>query len=147
MPQYREHVLILRDCSDVFEFMDDIASERLWQPGIREAHQDPPGVQKVGTKRRYVTSFLGKKFKNEYVNTIYERPRHVAYESTEESDLQARGNITIEPVAGGTLVTMELDVETPRALKLLPRKAVEQASQKELAKSLARLKDLLEGRA
>jgi carbon monoxide dehydrogenase subunit G len=145
MPTYQEHILIQRDPADVFDYMGNIENEREWQPGVRQAEQIPPGPQRVGTRRRYVTSFLGKKFKNEYVNTIYERPYHVVYESTPESDLQAMGDITVQAVAGGTLVTMRIEVGIPRALKLVPRKMVEKASQKELVSSLQRLKSILDG--
>lgn len=147
MAQLREHILIQCDPTDVFDFINDIDQEPRWQPGIKEAEQDPPGPQKVGTRKRYVTTFMGKKFRNEYVNTRFERPYAVDYESVPGSDLQARGSVTVEPVAGGTLVTMVLDVETPRALKVVPKKMVDQRSHKELVQSLERLKALLESGA
>jgi len=145
MTLLREHILIQREPADVFDFINDVGQEPRWQPGLKEAVQDPPGPQKVGTRKRYVTTFMGKKFRNEYVNTRYERPYAVDYESAPGSDLQARGSITVEAVAGGTLVTMMLEVETPRALKVVPKKLVEQRSHKELVESLHRLKSVLEG--
>lgn len=146
MPRYEESVVIARRPEDVFAYMDDVAREREWQPNIREAAQDPPGAGGVGTRKRYVSEFLGKRFVNVYVTTEYEPCRRVAYESTPDSSLRARGTFTWEPVAEGTRVTMAVETEPPALLRLLPQRLVDARSRSELRGSLERVKRILEGR-
>ena len=49
--------------------MDDISREQEWQPSLRSAEQDPPGPSREGTKKRYVSEFMGRELRNTYVVT------------------------------------------------------------------------------
>ena len=144
MAHYTESIVINRPVDVVFAYMNDLSREQEWQPGIQSAEQVPPGPQTVGTTRRYQSSFLGKKLRNVYVNRIYEPNRRVAYVSTAESDLTASADISFETAAGGTRVTMALEVEPPKKMRLVPKAMLDSTSRKQLRDSLSRLKSNLE---
>jgi len=144
MARYEESIVISRPVADVFAYMNDIHREHEWQPAIKAVEQIPPGPQRVGTTRKYHSSFMRKKLTNVYVNRIYEPNRRVVYESTAESNVHATGDITFESLAAGTRVTMALEVEPPRVMKLVPKTVFEKASRKELRDSLKRLKHNME---
>ncbi len=144
MARIEESIVIRRPVADVFTYMDDIHREYEWQPAIRAVEQIPPGPQRVGTIKRYDSSFLKKKLVNIYVNRVYEPNQRVVYESTTESNLQATGEVTFSSVPEGTRVTMVLDVQPPRIMRLVPRAVFDKASRKELRESLNRLKRNLE---
>lgn len=144
MLEYESSTTISRPAAEVFEYMQDIEREREWQPNLREAEQTPEGEPGVGTRRRYVSEFMGKRFENVYVNTIYEPNRRVAYKSAPESDTQAEGEITWEAVEGGTRVTMRFRAEVGGALRLIPKSLVASLAKKELGDALSRVKTRLE---
>ncbi len=146
MLEYEYSIVINRPVEEVFSYMQDIDRERDWQPGLREAHQTPAGEPGVGTKRRYVSEFLGKRFHNEYVNTAYVPNRRVAYESTPESDTEATGEVIWDPANGGTRVTMRVRATVGGALRFVPRSLILSVAKKELAAALERARDRLEGR-
>ncbi len=144
MIKYEYSVVIGRPVEAVFAYMQDIEREREWQPNLREASQTPQGGAGVGTERRYVSEFLGKRFENVYVNTVYEANRRVAYESTPASDTQASGEILWETVDGGTQVTMRVEAKVGGALRFVPKALILKVGEKELADALARAKRILE---
>ncbi len=145
MLEYESSTTISRPPAEVFEYMQDIEREREWQPNLREAEQTPDGEPGVGTRRRYVSEFMGKRFENVYVNTVYEPNRRVVYKSAPESDTQAEGEITWEAVESGTRVTMRLKAEVGGLLRLVPKSLVASVAKKELGDALARVKAQLEG--
>ncbi len=141
---YRESVVIERPVEDVFSYMDDIEREPEWQPNLREVAQSPAGQPGVGTEKRYVSEFMGRRFENTYVNTVYEPNRRVAYTIKPGSDLQGEGEIRWEAVQEGTKVTMEVSPKPTGFLKFLPNGVLETMYSKELRTTLARLKECLE---
>jgi carbon monoxide dehydrogenase subunit G len=75
---------------------------------------------------------------------IWEPNRRIVLETTPDSALAATSEVRWEAVAGGTRVTMSVDGAPKGRLKLLPRRLVEAAFQRELETALARLKERLE---
>lgn len=144
MLRYDSSIIIERPVEEVFEYMQDIDREREWQPNLREAEQSPEGEPRVGTRRRYVSEFMGKRFENVYINTVYERDCRVAYKSARESDTQAQGEITWEAVDGGTRVTMSVTIEVGGMLRFVPKSLIVSLGTKELEDALARAKARLE---
>ncbi len=141
---YEESIVIERPVEAVFAYMDDISLEREWQPNLRDAIQTPPGQPDVGTEKRYVSEFMGRRFDNTYVNTEYEPNRRVAYTIKPGSDLQGTGEILWEQVDGGTRVTMRVEPKARGFLRFMPRGVLEAMYSKELQGTLARLKRCLE---
>jgi uncharacterized membrane protein len=144
MPRIERSVTIARSVPEVFTYMDDVDREHEWQPNLRAASQEPRGPVGVGTVKRYTTVFLKKERHNAYRVTEYQMYMRVAYESTEESDTEATTEVRWEQVPEGTKVTMTIDATPGRALKLVPKKALESATTKELERMLAELKNALE---
>lgn len=144
MPVYEESIIIERPTADVFEYMQDIDREKEWQPNLLEAEQTPAGAARVGTRRRYVSDFMGKRFENTYVYTVYEENRRVAYETAAESDSLSRGEVRWDEADGGTRVTMRVDAEMPGMLRFVPKSLIEGLARKELRETLERVKEVLE---
>lgn len=144
MIRYEESIIIRRPVEDVFEYMQDIGREHEWQPNLREAEQMPEGEPGVGTKRRYVNRFMGKRIQNVYVYTVYEPNHRVAYRSTGESDTQAAGEVTWQVMENRAKVTIRVEAQPGGPLKLIPTSVLAAVARKELAQALARVKGRLE---
>ncbi len=144
MPSHRESIVIGRSLDDVFEYMNDVSKESEWQPQLREAEQIPPGPVEVGTRRRYVSEFMGKRVENVYVITAYEAKSRVVCETTKDAVMDATSDIRWEAVEGGTKVTMALEGKPSGALRFLPTSILEATFEKEVRGALSRLKVILE---
>lgn len=147
MPRYEASIVIARPVSRVFAYMDDITREHEWQPHLVEAEQIPDGPTTVGTLKRYVSEFMGKKLRNTYVVQAYEPDRRVVCESTEDSVLSATTEIRWENAGGATRVTMSMDGSASGPLRLVPARVLEKKFAQEVDGALERLKLRLEGAA
>lgn len=137
-------MVIGRPVEDVFDYMNDVAREPEWQPQLTEAEQTPSGPVAVGSERRYVSSFMGRRVENTYVVLRCEPNRRLVLETTEGSVLNATTDIRWETVDGGTRVTMSVDGKPTGALRFIPRILLENTFESELEDALARLKSRLE---
>lgn len=145
MPSYQKSIFINRPVADVFAYMGDISREHEWQPQLLEAEQTPPGTTVVGSRRRYVTSFMGKRIENTYVVQAIEENRKLVCETTADSAVSAATLLTWEARDGGTVVTMAVEGTAGGALRFLPDRLVSGAFAAEVDGALSRLKELLEG--
>ena len=143
--KYTHDVLIQRYAPDVFAYMDDVSREPEWQPNLVEATQDPPGPTAVGTRKRYVSQFLGKRIENTYVTKVYEPVQRVVYETTPDSVLRATVEVRFEDEGGATRVTMAFDGKVSGPLRFIPEGILKAAYESELESTLQRLKGKLEG--
>ena len=144
MPSHKQSIVIRRPLADVFAYMDDIDREHEWQPHLREAEQLPTGATAVGTRRRYVSDFLGKRLENTYVVQLYEPGQRIVLESTPDSVVSAKTDIRWEPVGEDTRVTMTLEGKASGPLRFVPNVLLEATFEKEVTGTLARLKETLE---
>ena len=144
MPSHEASVVIRRPVEDVFAYMDDVEHEQEWQPQLVEVEQIPEGPTRVGTRRRYVSEFLGKRLENTYVVLAYEPNRRVALQTTPDSVLDAASEIRWEAVDEGTRVTMTVDGRASGPLRFVPTRLLEATFEKEVRGALARLKERLE---
>ncbi len=144
MPKQAKSIVIQRPVEDVFAYMDDVSREPEWQPQLIEAEQIPSGPATVGTKRRYVSEFLGKRVENTYVVKVYEPNTRLVVKTTTDSVLDATSDIRWEAVPEGTRVTMALDGRPRGALRFVPARVMESTFEKEIATTLKRLKERLE---
>lgn len=124
--------------------MDDVSREHEWQPGIVEARKDPPGATDVGTRKFYVSQFMGKEIRNTYVNQLFRLNERVVYETTPDSVLKARAELSWEEVPGGTKVTMSFEGKVGGPLRFVPQRMLEGVYRKELKTTLSLLKTRLE---
>jgi hypothetical protein len=142
--RYQHSVLIDAPLPLVFAYMDDVSREHEWQPNIVEARKDPPGETGVGTRKSYVSEFMGKRIENTYVTVVFDPNRHVVYDTTPDSVLQARAELTFEEVGGSTRVTMAFEGKVSGPLRFVPKGVLEKLYQKELETTLGLLKTRLE---
>jgi carbon monoxide dehydrogenase subunit G len=142
--RFQHEIVIQRPVSDVFTYMDDVSREREWQPGILDARKEPPGPTRIGTRKSYVSEFMGRRIENTYVTRVFDPDRQVIYETTPDSVLQARAELRWEPAGSGTRVTMSFDGKVRGPLRLIPRQVLEAVYKKELEKTLGLLKARLE---
>lgn len=124
--------------------MDDVTRESEWQPNIVEAYKDPPGETAVGTRKRYVSLFMGKRIENTYVTKVFEPNRHVVYETTRDSVLQARAELHFAPEGSSTRVTMSFQGKVGGILRFVPKGVLDAAYKNESATTLKLLKERLE---
>ena len=141
---FQESVFIRRPLLEVVTYMGDITMEKEWQTHLVDAEQIPPGPTIVGTRRRYVSQFLGKELVNTYIVKIYEPGVRLVCTTTPDSVLDATSDIRWEEVDGGTKVTMTFDGSPSGPLKFVPRRMLDAAFENEVTSALARLKERLE---
>ncbi|MDX1647204.1 MAG: SRPBCC family protein [Longimicrobiales bacterium] len=144
MPKHQASVVISRPVEEVFAYMNDVSREAEWQPQLIEAEQTPPGPTQVGSRRRYVSEFLGKRVENRYVVLVYEPNRRVVLRTTPDSALNATSEVVWESEGEGTRVTMKLDGAPSGPLRFIPGALLEASFEKEVRGTLARLKERLE---
>jgi carbon monoxide dehydrogenase subunit G len=144
---YQHQVFIERPASAVFAYMDDVSREHEWQPNIQDARKDPPGETTVGTRKTYVSEFMGRRIENTYVTAVFEGDRRAVYETTPDSVLRARAELLWEPEAGGTRVTMKFRGKATGPLRFVPARVLEGVYKKELENTLGLLKKRLESGA
>lgn len=147
MARYEQSIVIRRPVEEVFAYMDDVRREPEWQTQLVEAEQTPSGPTAVGTRKRYVSRFLGKRLENTYVVKTYERNRRLVARSTPDSVLDATSDLRWEPVPEGTRVTMALDGTAAGPLRFVPGALLQSTFEKEVSATLTRLKERLEAGA
>ncbi len=143
--QYEQQVISDRPVAEVFAYMDDVSRESEWQPNIVEAYQEPAGRTAVGTRKRYLSEFMGRRIENTYVTTAFEPNERVVYETTPDSALRAKVELRWRSVPSGTEVTMTFAGKVTGALRLIPGRLLERAYRNELETALGLLKERLEG--
>lgn len=143
--KYQHHVVVNAPVDRVFSYMDDVAREKEWQPGIMQAFKEPAGETSVGTRKRYISEFMGKRIENIYVTKVFEPNERVTYESTPDSVIRATVDLRFESSDGSTKVTMAVQGKPTGVLRFIPQAMLEGAFRKELEGSLGLLKKQLEG--
>lgn len=144
MSRQSASIVIRRPPEEVYAYMDDVSREKEWQPNLQFAERDPPGPTVVGTRKRYVSRFMGREVKNTYVVTELQPGARIVYETEKGSAIDARSEVLVQPEGTDTLVTMSVDGKPRGALRLLPRSAFELAGRAELKAALERVKGRLE---
>lgn len=143
--KYQHHVVVNAPVDRVFNYMDDVSREKEWQPGILKAFKDPSGPTTVGTRKRYVSEFMGKRIENTYVTKLFDPNQRVTYESTPDSVIRATVDLRFEAMGESTKVTMAVQGKSTGVLRFIPMGILEATFRKELEGSLGLLKTRLEG--
>ncbi len=145
--KYSDSIFIQRAVEDVFTYMDDVSREHEWQPNLRGAEQEPPRAAAVGTRRHYVSDFMGRSVKNSYEVKAYEPDQRVVLESMPGSMVSAANEILWSSEGSGTRVTMSVEGAPTGVLRFVPGAMLESAFREQVKESLALLKQRLEGDA
>ena len=145
--RHSDSIFIQRAVADVFAYMDDVRLEHEWQPNLRDAEQEPPGAAAVGTRRHYVTDFMGRPVKNSYEVKTYERNQRVVLESMPDSTVTATNEVLWASEGTGTRVTMAVEGKPKGVSRFVPGAVLEAAFRDQMKKSLSLLKQRLESEA
>jgi uncharacterized membrane protein len=140
-----DSILIQHPIVDVFTYMDDVSHEHEWQRNLRGAEQEPPGAAAVGTRRHYVSEFLGRSVQNSYEVQVYEPNQRVILESMAGSTVSAVNEILWASEGPGTRVTMSVEGTPTGVLRFVPGPVLEAAFREQVQVSLTLLKQCLEG--
>lgn len=137
-----EHsVIVTRSIEEVFLFLSNFEQDPHWQSGISEAKQIPQGVVLVGTTIRQVRHFLGRRL--DYTGEVveYEENKKIWVKSI-SGPYPFEGGYALEPVAGGTRVTILLNVQ-PTGIIRFTQSMVARELKKQIEMDSSRLRDLL----
>lgn len=145
MKRHTASIVIDRSPVEVFYFMDDVAREPEWQPGLRLAEQSPPGPSRPGTRKRYVSDFMGREVENTHVVTEVVPGRRLVTETTPDSAIDGRYEIEIDPEGVGARVSLTFEGRPRGRAAALGSRVLERTYAKELRASLERLKAVIEG--
>jgi uncharacterized membrane protein len=124
--------------------MDDVDLEHEWQPDLEVAVKEPSGATQVGTRKSYISSFMGKRVANTYVVEELGPGWRVVYSSTPDSTVDASTEITCEETPAGSRVTMSVTANPKGALRFIPKALMEKAAKDQLEATLRRLKKCVE---
>ena len=142
MTKIERSVVIGRPVDEVWEFVHDIANDRLWQTTLVESEQLTDGPMGVGTRVREVRHFLGLKVELAWEVTEFEPNRRSAIKGV-SGPVPLSGGYLLEPLEDGTRFTVRGELDAHGLFKLA-EPVFARITSRELEANLGHLKDLLE---
>ena len=142
MTRIERSIVIGRPVGEVWEFVHDVANDRLWQTTLVESEQLTDGPMGVGTRVREVRNFLGLKVELAWEVTEFEPNRRSAIKGV-SGPVPLSGGYLLEPVDGGTRFTASGELDAHGFFKLA-EPVFARITARELDANLGHLKDLLE---
>jgi uncharacterized membrane protein len=142
MTKIERSIVIGRPVDEVWEFVHDIASDRLWQTTLVESEQLTDGPMGVGTRVREVRHFLGLKVELAWEVTEFEPKRRSAIKGI-SGPVPLSGGYRLEPLDDGTRFTVSGELDAHGLFKLA-EPVFARITSRELEANLGHLKDLLE---
>jgi Polyketide cyclase / dehydrase and lipid transport len=109
------HVQVPAPVDDVFEFLADLRNESQWNPRVVSIEKLTPGAVRTGTR------FSGRYQGIGVLDTVLvgcDRPSSIGFRS-EGPRVRIDGAFTLSPVADGTDVSLQADLEPRGALRLV----------------------------
>ena len=126
----------------VFAFMTDFRNVPKWQESVIESTQTPEGPTKVGTTNKIVRNFLGQRIEAN-IEVIELVPNKKFSIKSAGGPIHFSLVQSFEPVAGGTKISAQVEMEAGGVLKLAEG-AIAGGLKKEFDSQSAKLKALLE---
>lgn len=142
MARIEEHIGIRAPAGDVFAILTDAARWSTWHTAIREAAQTSAGPVGVGTTFRGVTELMGRRMPWTAKATEYEPDRAFTKE-IDSGSVFIDDHYTLVPTPGGTELTIRYEMRFSGVMRLMAPMIVH-SMRKEVKKSLARVKQILE---
>lgn len=143
MSKHEATVIIAQPSSKVFDFMLDFQQWGHWHQGHIEMQQMSAGALDVGATLRQVfwliPPFKGKAI---YQITTFEPGKRLAYKSL-ESAVQVKIWYTLEPIEGGTRVTLANETQPSAGLRIFER-LFPKMGQQFIEREAQQLKNMLE---
>ena len=142
METFQNTVTIARPPAEVFAFVADFGNIPAWNYAITQTTKTSPGPAGVGATYRQIRT-IPRRGQESFEVTVFEPPSHVAIHG-QIGPFQATTSYLLEPVAGGTRLTNEVELE-PTAILLRPLGPLAVPKVKAaVARNLGALKQLLE---
>jgi len=142
MTKIERSIVIGRPVDEVWEFVHDIANDRLWQTTLTESEQLTGGRMGVGTKVREVRHFLGLRIELTWEVTEFEPKRRSAIKGI-SGPVPLSGGYLLEPVEEGTRFSVSGELDAHGLFKLA-EPVFARITARELEANLGHLRDLLE---
>jgi uncharacterized protein YndB with AHSA1/START domain len=130
---------------ELFAFVADPATLPDWQSGIVSARQVTPGPVKIGSRAHVVREMLGQRLAVDLTVTGYDPGHRLALKSA-ASGIEVEATLLLTPADGGaaTDLTFEMAIRA-RSIFMAPAEGmVAGAAQKDIAESVARLRERFE---
>jgi uncharacterized protein YndB with AHSA1/START domain len=132
---------IKRPVEEVFAYLTDPEKTTEWNSLVLESRASPAGPLHVGSKIHSVIKFLGRRFEVTGDVTEYVSNRNYTTKST--VPFPAEGTLSVEPVAGGTKVTIGGRAE-PGGFFKLAEPILGRIAKRQFQAQLDTLKEILE---
>jgi uncharacterized membrane protein len=142
MTKIERSIVIGRPVDEVWEFVHDIANDRLWQTTLVESEQLTDGPMGVGTRAREVRQFLGVRIELVWEVTEFEPHKTSAIKGV-SGPVPLNGRYLFEPVEAGTRFTVSGELDAHGLFKLA-EPVFARITSRELGANLGHLEDLLE---
>ena len=143
MDTFRNTVTIARPADEVFAFLADFSNIPAWNYAITGTVQTSPGPARVGATYRQ-TRTIPRHSEESLEITVFEPPSRLAVQG-QLGPFQATTSYLLEPAAGGTRLTNDVELE-PSSTLLRPFGPLAIPRVKAaVARNLGTLKQLLEG--
>jgi uncharacterized membrane protein len=142
MSKIERSIVIERPVDEVWDFVQDTKKDALWQTTLVESQQLTEGPKRVGRQVEEVRRFLGVQIPMTLELTEFEPERRSSMQAV-AGGIPLTGSYLLEPLDGGTKLTVTGQLEANRLFKLAEPTFARMTS-RELEASLGHLKDLLE---
>jgi len=142
MTKIERSIVIDRPVDDVWDFVHDVANDRLWQTTLVESEQLTDGPLGVGTRVCEVRQFLGVRVELAWEVTELEPKTRSAIKGI-SGPVPLSGSYRLEPLDAGTRFTVSGELDAHGVFKLAEPVFARMTS-RELEANLGHLKDLLE---
>ena len=142
MSTIERSIVIERPVQEVWDFVQDTSKDALWQTTLVQSQVLTEGPRRVGTQVQEVRRFLGVQIPMTLELTEFEPERRSSLKAV-AGGIPLSGSYMLEPLDGGTKLTVTGQLEAHRLFKLAEPVFARMTS-RELEASLGHLKDLLE---
>jgi uncharacterized protein YndB with AHSA1/START domain len=142
METFQNTVTIRRPAKEVFTFLADFQNVPRWNYAIEQTTKTSPGPAEVGATYRQ-TRTLPRRSQEDFEVTVFEPPSRLAVRG-QLGPFHAKTSYLLEPAAGGTRLTNNVELEPSSSLLRLIGPLVLPRVKAAMARNLATLKTLLE---
>ena len=147
MAHIRREIEIARPPEDVFAVLTNLDRLPDWATIVADTREVSDTPLRAGCTFRQRLRVLGQELETSWRVTELDAPRLVAYEATGPAGSRLDMRQTVEPVAAGSRVALEVDYDLPGGPigEALDRVVVHSENEGEAERSLEQLRRLLEG--
>ncbi len=148
MAHIRREIEIRRPPEEVFAVLTDFDRLPDWATIVADTREVSERPLRIGCTFRQRLRVLGQELETSWRVTDLDAPRTVAYEATGPAGSRMDMRQTVQPVPGGSTLTLEVDYDLPGGPigEALDRLVVHSQNEGEAERSLEQLRGLLEGR-